>query len=72
MPQFAMMERAIIRAKSRYSPKSRNRWCVPKIVCYRIFVIADRAKKSTVGAVSGGSVGLPETRTLFLPKICFI
>ena len=28
-------------------------------------MIADRAKKVTVGAVSGGSVGLPETRTFF-------
>ena len=60
------MERVIIRAKSRYSPKSRNRWWVPEIVRYRIFfVIADRAKKVTVGAVSGGSVGLPETKTFF-------
>ena len=30
-------------------------------------------KKVTVGAVSGGSVGLQETRTFFFwPKICFI
>ena len=36
------MERAIIRAKSRHSPES---VVIPEIVHYRIFVIADRAKK---------------------------
>ena len=63
MQQFAMMERAIIRAKSWYSHKCRNRWWVPEIVCYQIFVIADRAKKVTVGAVWGGSVGLSPSHT---------
>ena len=67
MPQFAMMERAIIHAKSRYSPKSRNRWWVPEIVRYRIFVIADRAKKKLQsGQFREGRSGYRKQELFFL------
>ena len=57
------MERAIIRAKSRYSPES----VVGTGNCTLPYFCDSRQgeKKVTVGSVSGGSVGLPETRTFF-------
>ena len=57
------MERVIIRAKSRYSPKSvvGTGNCMLPYFCDS----GQGEKKVTVGSVSGGSVGLPETRTFF-------
>ena len=57
------MERVIIRAKSRYSPESvvGTGNCTLPYFCDS----GQGEKKVTVGSVSGGSVGLPETRTFF-------
>ena len=58
------MERAIIHAKSWYSPES----VVGTGNCTLLYFCDSRQgeKKVTVGSVSGGSVGLPETRTFFV------
>ena len=55
------MERAIIRAKSRYSPES----VVGTGNCTLPYFCDSRQGEKKVGSVSGGSVGLPETRTFF-------
>ena len=64
------MERAIIRAKSRYSPESvvgTGNFMLPYFCDSR-----QGEKKVTVGSVLGGSVGLPETRTFFFGLTRFI
>ena len=59
----SLKERVIIRAKSRYSPESvvGTGNCTLAYFCDS----GQGEKKVTVGSVSGGSVGLPETRTFF-------
>ena len=64
------MERVIIRAKSRYSPESvvGTGNCTLPYFCDS----GQGEKKVTVGSVSGGSVGLPETRTFFFLALRFL